>query len=73
MMILHMNDFTKEELENLQYCMRQMKIHIDNYDETYNKIQSMIDNYCDHVSDGNIYWSNPPKSKCNKCGIYYDY
>ena len=43
-----MNDFTKDELQNLKYCMRQMTIAIDNYDEIYNKLQSMIDNYCDH-------------------------
>ena len=36
-----------------------------------NKLRSMIDNYCDHESDGNIYWAKPPKSKCKKCGVFW--
>jgi hypothetical protein len=61
-----MNDFTKEELENLLYCMRQMTIHINNYDETYNKIQSMIDNYCEHETHGDFHVC---VDKCKKCGV----
>ncbi len=40
-----MNDFTKKELEKLRYA-------ITNYDysddDLNNKIQSLIDNYCEH-------------------------
>ena len=43
-----MNDFTKEELKSIMYCVKQMKIHIDGYNPLKSKIQSMIDNYCEH-------------------------
>lgn len=46
-----MNDFTKEELENLLSTIGNMRIYsgIENRDDDlYIKIQSMIDNYCDH-------------------------
>lgn len=45
-----MNDFTKEELQILMYgihrCVDENNQHI--YAPLYIKIQSMIDNYCDH-------------------------
>ena len=43
-----MNDFTKEELKSIMYCVKQMKIHIDGYNPLKSKIQSLIDNYCEH-------------------------
>ena len=61
-----MNDFTKEELESIQYCMRQMTIHIDNYDAIYNKIQYLIDNYCDHESGEPRLVLTKECIKCNK-------
>lgn len=39
--------------------------------------ESHIDGYrdeqraCDHKSDGNLYFSNPSKSKCRDCGEFY--
>ena len=77
-----MNEFTKEELT-------QLKTHIDcslaQCDDTENliiKIQSMIDNYCEHESDGYTYYKSGTKCtdfltyashdspcflKCKKC------
>lgn len=46
-----MNDFTKEELEQLYHCAKFVTeynwLH-DRYDNIMKKIQSMIDSYCDH-------------------------
>jgi len=49
-----MNDFTKEELEYLYEMMGTIAIagHPIDDDALYNKIQSMIDNYCDHECPG---------------------
>lgn len=65
-----MNDFTKEELENLANCVGEYTstcskgYHDLIYPELYNKIQSMIDNYCEH--DGEI-GKDYPAEKCMKC------
>ncbi len=91
-----MNEFTKEELIDLCYAARVM--HKSGYDypsekptvHLYTKIQSLIDNYCEHESDGSLYTRLGPapylmsllkkdefhlfknnKTKCIKCGIYY--
>ena len=83
-----MNDFTKEELEMLQHG-----IHLsilpdtqDRYAPLYNKIQSMIDGYCEHESDNYTYYKSgirctdflayachdsPCFLKCKKCGEFY--
>ncbi len=50
--IQKMNDFTKEELENLLACVNSNRaFHINHmeliYPQLKNKLQSMIDNYCD--------------------------
>ena len=62
-----MNDFTKEELEKLRYA-------ITNYDycddKLNDKIQSMIDNYCEHEFDMTD-WVNDSSGcrwyECKKC------
>jgi len=65
------NDFTKEELESI---LDGMSWWLDGDSALYsekliNKIQSMIENYCDHD------WENPccgcPDSQCSctKCGL----
>ena len=59
-----MNDFTKEELKSIMYCVKQMKIHIDGYNPLKSKIQSMIDNYCEHE----ITCINGAKLVCEFCG-----
>jgi hypothetical protein len=72
-----MNNFTKEELYQIKFDMDNGQNRYDSSftDEMYialeNKIQSMIDNYCEHESDGLIYTSNPPKNKCVKCEEFY--
>lgn len=73
-----MNDFTKEELELMKLAVSDLVI-IDGEDSKqsslYRKIQSMIENYCEHnckhENDGLIYTSNPPQNKCIKCREFY--
>jgi hypothetical protein len=46
-----MNDFTKEELEYIFYCVdivTHKNDESDIYGKLQDKIQSMIDNYCEH-------------------------
>jgi len=53
-----MNDFTKEELEAMKYWCRENH-------ELVSKINSMIDNYCEHE------WNTNPHDfmlYCQKCG-----
>ena len=76
-----MNDFTKEELETINGALNQL------YDlckeKLIDKIQSMIDNHCDHQSDNYTYYKSGIKCtdfltyashespcflKCIKCG-----
>ena len=64
-----MNDFTKEELKSIMYCVKQMKIHIDGYNPLKSKIQSMIDNYCEHVLDG---IDGVTGQQCIKCERWFD-
>ena len=63
-----MNEFTKEELENLKWCVRQAQAHnkpkdvtsmayVDGFVPMIKKIQSMIDNYCENPwIDRNEIW-----------------
>lgn len=51
-----MNDFTKEELQ-------QIYVHMENEPiEIMNKVKSLIDNYCRHL-DSNISFN------CEDCGL----
>jgi hypothetical protein len=47
-----MNDFTKEELEKIYGCIDLFSEDANSREEYYqpllNKLQSMIDNYCEH-------------------------
>jgi hypothetical protein len=70
-----MNDFTKEELEYLVQCVTEKINVIDSWDNEEHlnwvggiesKIQSMIDNYCEHEFDIHDYL----RDKCTKCGVY---
>ena len=67
-----MNDFTREELiEILDYCdaWKPPGLGMSNFRmNTWTKIQSMIDNYCEH--DGEI-GKDYPAEKCMKCGAYW--
>jgi hypothetical protein len=68
-----MNKFTKEELESIAdwgylYCLDSeisARVHANLRD----KIQSLIDNYCEH--DGEI-GKDYPAEKCMKCGAYWE-
>lgn len=58
-----MNEFTKEELEQLYNCAKFVTeynwLH-DRYDGLMKKLQCMIDNYCEHRKS----------FECPECGIY---
>lgn len=69
-----MNDFTKDELNDLLYCIniscKQGVIVPSDKDcyYLYEKLIPMIDNYCEHDSKENIggfCW------KCVKCGMKF--
>ncbi len=70
-----MNDLTKEELQTIQELIAWGDDAYDPPSEriklVQEKVQSMIDNYCDHESDGICYLSYPPQYRCNKCCKYY--
>lgn len=88
-----MNNFTKEELELLKnYIYRNYKELPEKYwpKEDYDlfiKLQTMIDNYCEHESDGYAYYKSGVKCsdfllyassesacmlKCKKCLELFD-
>lgn len=59
-----MNDFTKEELQHLHDAVREYDC-TDWQDDLAEKLQSMIDNYCEHEKmefDGDVYGYS-----CKKC------
>lgn len=64
-----MNDFTKEELKLLIIAIDELcfsKFYTPENQKIYNKIKSMIDNYCGHE------WQSNPVDfvlYCSKCGI----
>lgn len=62
-----MNDFTKEELENLHFYtyMYHHNAGINQPESFLDKIQSMIDNYCDHEFE----LEYTPHNCCTKCGL----
>lgn len=79
-----MNEFTKEEL---YYLLRRIdtipiksRLHIDQ--ELEEKIQSMIDNYCDHKDIDRTSFNFTIRdeklgifsylTKCENCGKYYE-
>ena len=73
-----MNEFTKEELEELLWCC-EGEMHDDHPVEDYKirlhaKIQSMIDNYCEHEFDITD-WVNDSSGcrwyECKKCERRY--
>ena len=78
-----MNDFTKDELEEIQeiarHCCKQAVETRHNLTYTVKlKAERMIDNYCEHESDGVAYSTNlelklPLKyqSRCLKCGEWF--
>ncbi len=63
-----MNDFTKEELTYIRnYIFKgAAAIGMREHDLLHDKIQSMIDNYCEH--DWNETMSEREYFRCLKCG-----
>jgi predicted RNA-binding protein with EMAP domain len=64
-----MNQFTKEELESIANCIWVYQDLSDTgtYSDLLKKVQSIIDNYCEHdwsVGFGSIY---SPVIYCKKC------
>lgn len=71
-----MNDFTKEELESILnwadvYTEFGLCWSYAVHEPTIKKIQAMINEYCDHESDGLNYLSDPAQLKCSKCSNFY--
>ena len=77
-----MNDFTKEELDFILECVTPDDSPLSGGwyrepDIAYrltDKIQSMIDSYCEHEDDDNFYFTKTtlePMIRCKKCGEFY--
>jgi hypothetical protein len=65
-----MNDFTRDELNVLLKCARLTEIDFGNcadIDNVIYKIQSMIDNYCNHEWDAAYAGPQGNHFKCHKC------
>ncbi len=84
-----MNDFTKEELQHIYDGLWMLgKLGWEKTDLTYcKKIGAMIDNHCEHESDGYVYYKSGVKCtdfliyvssdspcllKCKKCSQLFD-
>jgi len=66
-----MNDFTREELKNLHYYTH-IYHHITEIilpESFLDKIQSMIDNYCEHEWENNCCPCEIGNTICKKCEI----
>ncbi len=62
-----MNDFKKEELQYMLEMVDSIKIvnRTVHDDEIQEKLQSMIDNYCEHEK---VVPNYDCKTQCQKCG-----
>ena len=63
-----MNDFTKEELEYIADCVDfgiLDRNRNDNFLYMDEKLQSMIENYCEHSQ--HIYYEDIPAGECTEC------
>jgi len=66
-----MNDFTKEELQYLHECIYERPLWVtETMDKMREKLQSLIDNYCEHetrnVLSENGMWFVEKCKKCNR-------
>lgn len=64
-----MNDFTKEELEELWFFT---ELHKNKYklripEKLLNKLQSMIKSYCEHEIENICNWKGRDVFQCIKC------
>jgi len=64
-----MNDFTKEELEYIRNYIFNgaASISFEKHEVLRNKIQSMIDNYCEHDWENICCQCTLDKIYCHKC------
>lgn len=66
-----MKDFTKEELESIHldmtYNILKEKNVAPSYIELHNKIERMIENYCEHECNGEV---EIFVDTCKKCNAY---
>lgn len=77
MWMLKMNDFTKEELKEIKDGLR-LSLEQPHCDSTWakdtralkDKIQSMIENYCEHEWKNHCPECNPLNIYCIKCREY---
>lgn len=65
-----MNDFTKEELQDIFDCLYYENKESEEkpYDKLLDKVQSMIDNFCDHKTArfiGDVYGYECVDCKCD--------
>jgi hypothetical protein len=63
-----MSDFTKEELKRIRQQLLEDRQWVDdlvNPDPLIDKLQSMIDNYCEHSQ--HIYYGDIPVGECTEC------
>jgi hypothetical protein len=58
-----MNEFTKEELEDLRDAVFISGKPI----ELYDKLQSLLDNYCEHKKE-HVFYTESNMGICKKCG-----
>ena len=64
-----MNDFTKEELIEIKIALQDKEINYKyEYGELINKIQSLIDNYCEHENINSL--GDVPGYQCAQCKEY---
>ena len=63
-----MNDFKKEELDDLLFCVKDHVGYQEDsiHENLINKIQAMIDNYCVHDCKAVIWQCQV--TACSKCG-----
>ena len=69
-----MNDFTKDQLETLRNAFYSLMVSRGLWRTQENnllvdKIQSMIENYCEHDPYGDFHVC---VNKCKKCGVIVD-
>ena len=68
-----MNDFTKYELHSLLWAIGYVRERTNNCGDTMRalkpKIQSLIDNYCEHEPHGDFHEC---VDRCRKCGAIVD-
>lgn len=65
-----MNDFTKDELKemslNLSWCIDAFG-HSEFQSDLYNKLQSMIDNYCERKPNSKSYSGSQEDNTISEC------